>query len=513
MSIEQNTLSVTIKSKFQASNTVGSRFAVRMNHFLLPCIVLVFMLSGCQTEDAENMPKNGYYVGSDSCRECHEEQHIGWRATRHPYKLQDADPKSVIGDFVTDNTYEAAGVTTKMSTKDGTYFIETAYGTDNAIQSFPVKYVIGGLWKQRYITELDDGSLMILPVQWNATKGEWGDYHGLKSREPGSGSYWSDPGRAYQYGCMGCHNTGVSYTYDTEQKRFTNTDWQEHGIACEACHGAGGLHAAAEEYEKPGGDILNPARIPDPRKAAMVCGQCHTRGKAKDGVHGYPTRGISKENGKESVMPFQPGDDMQFTFDAGPALHPDGSSMKHRQQYDDWMQSKHAEVGVMCWDCHDPHRHDGQYQRSQLQEKGSKLCLSCHTNVASTGIHGLHDVNSCVGCHMPTMATSANPYDIHSHTLNVVLPKATLDQGGDLTVQPNACNLCHYHKDHDPKELQASVDRIIAMKKEALGIVEVPEGAEVPEIQDMHEAVETPEEATMTEIIGVPEGTEDTPQP
>jgi hypothetical protein len=53
-------------------------------------------------------------------------------------------------------------------------------------------------------------------------------------------------------------------------------------------------------------------------------------------------------------MPFQPGDDMPFTFDAGPAVHPDGSAMKHRQQYDDWLQSKHADVGVMCWDCHDP---------------------------------------------------------------------------------------------------------------------------------------------------------------
>jgi predicted CXXCH cytochrome family protein len=225
------------------------------------------------------------------------------------------------------------------------------------------------------------------------------------------------------------------------------------------------VHAAAEEYEKRGGHILNPARLPDPHKAAMVCGQCHTRGKAKDGRHGYPTRGIRRDNERESVVPFQPGDDMLFTFDAGPAVHPDGSAMKHRQQYDDWLQSKHAAIGVMCWDCHDPHRHDAQYQRSQLREKGSKLCLTCHTNVTSRGIHGLHDVNSCVGCHMPTMATSANPHDIHSHTLKVVMPKTTIEAGGDLATQPNACNLCHYHQDDKPEELQAIVDHLIAEKK------------------------------------------------
>lgn len=434
----------------------------RITSCLLSCLVLACVLAGCRRQ--EPAQRKGYYVGSDSCRECHEEQYAGWRATRHPYKLQEPDPKTVIGDFVTNNTYEAGGVTTTMTTKNGRYFVETAYGTDNTIRTFPVKYVLGGLWKQRYLTELEDGSLMLLPVQWNAKLTEWGDYHGLKTREPGSGTYWSDSGRAYQFGCLGCHNTGASYTYDPQQKQFIDTKWQEHGVSCEACHGPGGVHAAAERFEKRG-EILHPAKLPDPHKAAMVCGQCHSRGKDKGGRHGYPTRGIRKENGHECVMPFQAGDDMLFTFDPGPGVHPDGSAMKHHQQYADWLQSKHAVVGVMCWDCHDPHRHDGRYHRSQLREKGSNLCLTCHTNVVSRGIHGLHDVNSCVGCHMPTMATSANPQDIHSHTLKVVMPKATIEQGGDLAAQPNACNLCHYHKDDSPEELQAIVDRIIAEKK------------------------------------------------
>jgi len=129
---------------------------------------------------------------------------------------------------------------------------------------------------------------------------------------------------------------------------------------------------------------------------------------------------------------------------------------------------RHAEAGVMCWDCHDPHPKDGRHRHAELKKPGSALCLDCHTNVAHTGIHGLHDVNSCVGCHMPAMAKSANPFDIHSHRLTVVLPKATLEKGGgDLKKQPNACNLCHYHEGEKPEDLQRHVDRIVSEKKQA----------------------------------------------
>lgn len=421
----------------------------------------LLLLAGCMEQ--KSVKKPGYYAGSGACRECHQEKYLGWRATRHPYKLQEADASTVVGDFVTGNTFAAGGVTSRMTVKDGAYFVETACGTDNTVKRFPVKYVLGALWKQRYITEFDNGALMVLPVEWNVKLATWGDYHGLKSQKPGSGSYWSDAGMSYQFGCMGCHTTGGRYTYDGSQQRFTETGWSEPGIACEACHGPGGLHAAADEYDKRK-HIFHPDRLPDKRRAAMVCGYCHTRGKAKDQRHGYPTRGIEKKGELESVKLFEPGDDMHFTFDAGPGLHPDGSSKKHRQQYNDWLQSEHATVGVMCWDCHDPHRKDGRHEHAALREKGSALCLSCHVNVASKGIHGLHDVNSCIGCHMPSMAKSANPYDIHAHTLKVIMPKVSIEKGG-VDKQPNACTLCHYHEKDKLEELQAIVDRIVSEKK------------------------------------------------
>ena len=99
--------------------------------------------------------------------------------------------------------------------------------------------------------------------------------------------------------------------------------------------------------------------------------------------------------------------------------------MKHRQQYNDWMQSKHSEVGVMCWDCHNPHRKDGRHEHSALREKGSALCLTCHKNHsfdnwAFSGHNGA-DVN-CSSCHTVhtdfghsmKKATPQLCYDCHS---------------------------------------------------------------------------------------------------
>jgi hypothetical protein len=61
------------------------------------------------------------------------------------------------------------------------------------------------------------------------------------------------------------------------------------------------------------------------------------------------------------------------------------------------------------------------------------------------------------------------------------MPKATIEQGGDLAVQPNACNLCHYHKDDTPEELQAIVDRIVAEKK---GTPDIAQEEDTPEVAE-----------------------------
>jgi hypothetical protein len=82
----------------------------------------------------------------------------------------------------------AGGYTSKMSRKGDEFFI-TTMGPDNKEHTYKAKYRIGSVWKQRYVTELPNGALNILPVQWNIKSQEWVDYHGLKKYKPGSGGY------------------------------------------------------------------------------------------------------------------------------------------------------------------------------------------------------------------------------------------------------------------------------------------------------------------------------------
>ena len=367
------------------------------------------------------------YVGSKTCRKCHPKIYLGWRSTLHPYKFQEARPEAVVGDFEENNTLQVENQTIRMSRKGDQFFI-TTLGPDGKEHTYKVKYLIGEFWKQLYVTEFPNGELHILPAMWIVAERKWAYT-----------KYWPDT--VYQISCAGCHNTGVKVEYDAKKKTY-RVSWKENGVGCEACHGPGQKHVEAASR---GGDvansIVNPARIPDARLAAMVCGSCHIRGQAKEGPFAYPVN-------------YRPGGHLDFTFREKPKLHPDDSSRANRQQYIDWKKSGHAKAGVICWDCHATH-HKGRANRYQTKLPGNALCRSCH-QVESKGVHGIHSVNNCIGCHMPPTGKRAVKGDVHSHRFSVISPEITLR----VKSQPNSCNLCHYHRHDDPKELFLILKRV-----------------------------------------------------
>ncbi len=361
------------------------------------------------------------YVGAEKCKECHQDMYQGWKSTLHPYKFNRVSAGNVVGDFTNNNRMEIDGKTTSMFINNKDYFITTT-GPDNKEQTYKIGYVIGGFWKQLYVTEFPNGELHILPAMWIVETRTW-----KKSK------YWSKA--IYQYSCSGCHNTGMQLNYDKSKDTFKTT-WSDLGVACESCHGPGSKHLGAEESEK-FSTIVNPAKIPDPKRAVMVCGSCHNRGISVDGKYGYP-------NG------YKPGDQLNFIFNEKPKLHPDDSSRANRQQYIDWKKSGHAREGVACWDCHYSHR-KGNSNKYQTKLPGTSLCRGCH-EVESKGVHGIHSVNNCIGCHMPPLGKRATKGDVHSHRFKVISPKKTIESGGP-DKQPNSCNACHYHKSDKPEDM------------------------------------------------------------
>lgn len=228
---------------------------------------------------------------------------------------------------------------------------------------------------------------------------------------------------------LGCHTTG----YEPAAKAFNEVN-----IACESCHGPGGSHVKAPKKAK---------LIVD--KTAEACGQCHIRGKDKSKTYGFP---VDYQLGKPETL-LANFDPIPMTDTA--SIFPDEkTSKRHRQQYLDWMKSKHATKGVGCVACHDPHKGPPVTMglpQGQLKGEKNALCLSCHEAFkAKPEEHSRHTLAraSCVDCHMPRVIADGT---LSTHTFKTLTPADTLKYGVDekgRVKMPNSCTYkCHQGKD------------------------------------------------------------------
>jgi len=171
--------------------------------------------------------------------------------------------------------------------------------------------------------------------------------------------------------CIACHTTG----FDPATKKFL-----AEGVQCESCHGPGSDHmgnSGKKEF------IVNPNNL-DKQKQAMDCGQCHSAGKDPTGKFAHP-------------VGFRPGDDLtKFFVDAKP------TAPGNNQQYSEYVTSKHAQVGINCETCHDPHT--AASGKGQLKKPVNELCLGCHagkvTDMKTHAPQAAADA-TCASCHMP----------------------------------------------------------------------------------------------------------------
>ena len=114
-----------------------------------------------------------------------------------------------------------------------------------------------------------------------------------------------------------------------------------------------------------------------------------------------------------------------------------------------FQQSKMFAKGVMCTDCHDPHR-------ATLKAAGGEVCSQCHSPQRfATQAHTGHDSGplapDCIACHMP-VRTFMVIDQRHDHSFRIPRP--------DLTVKfrvPNTCSSCH--ADRDTAWAAAAVER------------------------------------------------------
>lgn len=340
------------------------------------------------------------YAGSTRCNGCHDETYFTWHDTLHAQLIQDiaARPEAVLGEFDVEGS-------------------EVPFGLGE------VAYTVGSRWRQAYLTWAATGSptqtvtstltntvastLQLLPMQWLVESATWA------ALEEGG-----EPPDDWITECGSCHVTGLNL----ETWGFT-----EFGIGCEACHGPAAAHAADPENVKPFAEVDD-----------QVCGACHSRGTSPEG-HPFPGN-------------FRPGESLDDHFiltTSDEYLWPNGSAKYNHQQYMDWHldNTMVASPDIRCVTCHAVHG-TGE-ATGQLQSSLNGLCVDCHGRQSALGRHTPFHQQAmsereflCTDCHMPLMATTAEPFDLHNHSFLQPAPDETIAHGG-MGMMPNACNLCH----------------------------------------------------------------------
>ena len=156
---------------------IGGIFVVALGVVIATTIALKKSELSFKTTQLEGKFKdrtNATFVGSETCKKCHERTFLEWRTSLHSRMMREVkiEPMANIGDFQNPSDV-------RTFAKEG------------------VAYVLGSQWKQQYLKK-EGNDLIVLPAQYNVFTGEWKPYYPDKPTK-----------RDWFKECAGCHATGV----------------------------------------------------------------------------------------------------------------------------------------------------------------------------------------------------------------------------------------------------------------------------------------------------------------
>ncbi|MCQ1058992.1 tetratricopeptide repeat protein [Photobacterium sp. ZSDE20] len=397
------------------------------------------------------------YVGSEACMDCHDEQVKAWRGSHHEMAMKHAAADSVLGNF-SDETLKHNGKTNRFFKKEGEYWVHIA-GADQQFADFKISYTFGVYPLQQYMVEFPDGRVQLIPFAWDSRPPEQGGqrwFHLYPETTPVDEFYWTNAGQNWNFMCADCHSTNLKKNYDEKSDSY-DTTWSEINVGCEACHGPASAHieyiakssdklttsdsnelihantlmgfdrdlseAVKEWVFLDGHKTLQPKSI-HPTDQLQTCAQCHSRRTQLN---------ESASHVKGSFL-----DKYRLSLITPELYYPDGQIYDEDYVYGSFLQSRMAEKGVTCTNCHDPHT-------AQLKIPEEAVCSQCHVSpkyVSSK--HTLHDAGTeaakCTTCHMPeTTYMQVDPRRDHSWHV----PRPDLSKHINT---PNVCTGCHEDK-------------------------------------------------------------------
>jgi hypothetical protein len=425
------------------------------------------------------IPSDGY-VGADACLACHPSQHDSWMQSYHRTMTQVASEDTVLAPF-DGRVLEDHGRRVRVFRSGSSYWaeIDDPEGGDRRVQR-AIVVTTGSHSEQFYWYAAGGGrQLGLLGFVWRIAEKRWIPYLDVTvSPNPGHGPLSPAEG-TWNRGCMFCHSTHPKMRLDPLENEF-DTQVTNFGIACEACHGPGAEHVAANRNplrryrsnwsDEPDPTIVNPAHL-SPRRASQVCGQCH-------GILPFLLPGEHAATLSAEGLEYRPGDELEATRPlVRPALktrpawlqqivQADPSYIRNRfwsdgivrvsgREYNGLVDSPCFQTGdreaeLSCLSCHQMHRRDDDARSARVwaddqlkpSARGDEPCLGCHTALRGrVAEHSHHPADSagarCMNCHMP-FTTFGLLKGIRSHTIESPNVQVNLDSG-----RPNGCNLCH----------------------------------------------------------------------
>ena len=292
------------------------------------------------------------FAGSESCKTCHSSKHADWKTSGHPYKVQklaDGQQGPVYPDY---SVRKQVGDQVDYILKPGVPQPPKGYTWDQ------IGFVIGGFHSNARFLDKQGYKIHGDSTQYNLISERWVAYNGTT---PSVGSY--------SYSCYKCHTTGASPEKTPEFQAYPGIEgsWVEGGIGCEGCHGPAKAHTT------------NPSQKP-PKEGYATCNECHARDRGEQYLWNNRV-----EWRKQTVNSIPSG------------------FVRHREQGDMMLNSKHDLAGLTCASCHEPHK-SVYYENGGL--RADVTCESCHANHEIPG-HGFEKA-TCTDCHMPFAAKNGD---------------------------------------------------------------------------------------------------------
>ena len=406
---------------------------IQINKIILFFLVISVLLSSCNSEKkgytgVDSNIEKSRFVGSNSCKSCHETEYALWENSHHDLAMKLADSVSVLGDF-NNTVFEHKGVKHTFFKKDGDFYMNTA-DKKGVYQDYKIVYTFGFFPLQQYVVAFPNGEYQCSIAAWDSRDNKW--FHLQPNYDDLAHGEWLNwTGRAMSWNtmCVDCHSTNLKKNYNHNTDSF-NTTYSEINVSCEACHGPMSTHNEFYEEHKDNTDnykgltppdMYMPAGLPS-KELVDKCARCHSRRSQLTNYFDY--------KGEFS-------DHYRVSLPEDPLYYVDGQILDEDYVYGSFVQSKMYGLGVSCRDCHDVHS-------MKLKKDGNDLCMTCHTPNYNTKEHHFHengtDGASCINCHMPGRLYMGNDFR-RDHSFRIPRP----DQSVKYDV-PNACNTCHTDK-------------------------------------------------------------------